>query len=187
LSLHKWHHADEINRSKWQNAEAVLNEAGLKPGMTFMDIGCGEGYFALPAARIAGSSGKIYGVDIDETGIRELRKKADAEGLHNLELFTGAAEDAMLCQGCADIIFFGIVLHDFNDPGKVLENSRKMIKQHGRLVDLDWRKIEMSIGPPLLKRFNEATASRLIECSGYKIESIKNSGNYHYMITARPV
>jgi ubiquinone/menaquinone biosynthesis C-methylase UbiE len=186
LSLQKWHHADETKRSTWQNAEAVLTEAGLKPGMTFMDIGCGQGYFALPAARIVGSSGKVYGLDIDNTGIQELRKKAETEGLHNLELLTGAAEDSLFCSGCADVIFFGIVLHDFADPSKVLENSRKMIKPDGRLVDLDWRKIEMSFGPPLVKRFNEETASRLIESSGYKIESVKNSGKYYYVITARP-
>ncbi|MFH0897333.1 MAG: methyltransferase domain-containing protein [Candidatus Bathyarchaeota archaeon] len=37
-----------------------------------------------------------------------------------------------------DFVFFGIVLHDFKDPEKVLENAKKILKPYGRLVDLDW-------------------------------------------------
>ena len=36
---------------------------GLKSGLIFMDIGCGGGFFALPAARVVGESGKVYGID----------------------------------------------------------------------------------------------------------------------------
>jgi ubiquinone/menaquinone biosynthesis C-methylase UbiE len=186
MSQHKWHHLNENERRKWQNPEAILTEAGVKSGLTLMDIGCGAGFFTLPAARLVGPGGKVYGLDIDESGIRELRRKALREGLNNLELITGAAEDALLCQGCADIIFFGIVLHDFESPLKVLQNARKMIKADGRLVDLDWKKIKMEIGPPLEIRFAEDAAARLIESAGFKTERIQDSGEYHYVVTARP-
>jgi ubiquinone/menaquinone biosynthesis C-methylase UbiE len=181
-----WHHSDETARRNWQNPETILKAVGLKPGITFMDIGCGQGFFTLPAARIIGPTGKVYGLDIDDAGIRELAKKASAEGLNNLELVSGAAEEVRICMGCADIVFFGIVLHDFSNPAKVLEKARKMIKTSGRLVNLDWKKVEMGFGPPLAKRFDEETASRLITASGFKIESVNDSGRYHYIITARP-
>jgi hypothetical protein len=61
-----------------------------------------------------------------------------------------------------------------------------MIKPGGKLANLDWKKINMSFGPPQAKRFDEAAASRLIEGAGFKIESVKNSGLYHYLIMARP-
>jgi ubiquinone/menaquinone biosynthesis C-methylase UbiE len=182
----KWHHSDETERSNWQNPEEILKAAGLKPGITFMDIGCGQGFFTLPAARIIGSAGKVYGLDIYDAGIQELGKKAAMEGLNNLELISGAAEDVLICANCADIVFFGIVLHDFRNPAKVLEKARKMIKPGGRLVNLDWKKVSMGFGPPLAKRFDEETASRLITASGFKIESVNDSGQYHYIITARP-
>ncbi len=38
----------EEERRKWQNPEAILAEIGLKPGMTFFDIGCGQGFFLSP-------------------------------------------------------------------------------------------------------------------------------------------
>jgi ubiquinone/menaquinone biosynthesis C-methylase UbiE len=187
MDQHKWHHLSENERRKWQNPEAILKESGLKSGLTFIDIGCGAGFFTLPAARLVGPGGKVYGLDIDESGIREVRKKALREGLNNLELVTEAAEEAVLCQGCADVVFFGIVLHDFESPLKVLQNARKMIKADGLLVDLDWKKIKMEMGPPLEIRFNEDTAARLIESAGFKTESMRDSGQFHYMITARPL
>jgi ubiquinone/menaquinone biosynthesis C-methylase UbiE len=181
-----WHHSDETERKNWQNPEEILKAAGVKPGVTFMDIGCGQGFFTLPAARIIGPTGKVYGLDIDDAGIQELGKEAAMEGLNNLELISGAAEEVQICASCADIVFFGIVLHDFRNPAKVLEKARTMIKPGGRLVNLDWKKVNMGFGPPLAKRFDEETASRLITASGFKIESVNDSGQYHYIITARP-
>jgi ubiquinone/menaquinone biosynthesis C-methylase UbiE len=35
----------------------------VKPGMTFVDLGCGNGFFALPSARLVGPEGKVYGLD----------------------------------------------------------------------------------------------------------------------------
>ncbi len=181
-----WHYWDETWRREWQNPEAILEKIGLKPGQTFMDIGCGAGFFTLPAARITGPKGKVYGVDSQSDAIDEIRKKAAAGGLTNLELKVGRGEETLLCHACADIVFFGIVLHDFQDPAKVLENAHPMLKPDGKLANLDWKKVDMSFGPPLSKRFDEATASRLIEQSNFKVESVKDSGKYHYLVIAKP-
>ncbi len=152
-----------------------------------MDIGCGEGFFTLPAAHLVGASGKAYGLDADEAAIEEMRKKASTEGLSNLEIRIGAAEEIVLCRICADIVFFGMALHDFHNPVRVLENARQMLKPNGKLVNLDWKKIAMSFGPSVAKRFDEATASRLIESAGFKVEVVKDSGQYHYLIVAGPL
>jgi ubiquinone/menaquinone biosynthesis C-methylase UbiE len=176
---------DDPERKKWQNPEEILSGIDLKPGLTFADIGCGAGFFALPAARIVGRKGKVYGLDISEAAISALKDEAAREGLANLYLTAGRAEDIVFCEQCADIVFFGISLHDFQDPAKVLENAKKTVKPTGKLVNLDWKK-EASIGPPVHVRFDEAKASRLIETAGFKIETIKDSGLYHYLITARP-
>jgi ubiquinone/menaquinone biosynthesis C-methylase UbiE len=186
LISHQWHYGDETARRQWQDPEAVLEQIGVKPGQVFLDIGCGEGFFALPAARRIGPGGKVYGLDSNAAAVGELRRKSAAEGLGNLELRVGTAEETLLCQACADIAFFGSVLHDFQSQDQVLEKARQMLKPEGRLVDLDWKKETMSFGPPLSKRFDEARASRLIESAGFQIESLKNSGLYHYLIIARP-
>ncbi|MDO8578973.1 MAG: methyltransferase domain-containing protein [Dehalococcoidales bacterium] len=178
--------ADDQERRKWMDPEVILSDLGLKPGLTFVDIGCGAGFFALPAARIVGKTGKVYGLDADARSIAALKEQAAREKLDNLHLTTGRGEETILCEECADFVFFGMDLHDFQDAAKVLENARRMIKPAGRLVNLDWKKVEMRFGPPLEKRFDEQKAKTLIEAAGFSVETISDSGPYHYLITARP-
>ena len=175
---------DEQERRKWQNPENVLAEIGLKPGITFADIGCGQGFFTIPAAKIVGERGKVYASDISETNIQKLREKVDAAGLTNVIMETGKAEDLILCDACADIVFFGIVLHDFENPSKVLTNAHSMLKKTGKLIDLDWKQEPMEFGPPLHIRFGEEKAKRLLETSGFTVLLTKKSGLYHYFIVA---
>lgn len=179
-------HGDWSERRKWQNPEEILAEIGLKAGFTFADVGCGDGFFSIPAARTVGTNGHVYALDIDSDAMNELVERANLEKLQNISATVGAAEDAILCQKCADIVFFSLVLHDFNDPAKVLSNARHMLKTNGKLVDVDWEKKPMSIGPPLSIRFSREHAQRLIENAGLGIVETRTCGKYHYMVIAKP-
>ena len=184
MTHHSFYH-DETERRKWQNPEKILDEIGLKQGHTFIDVGCGNGFFTLPAARLVGAEGRVSGVDIDEEAIRRIRRKAADEDLKNLTLRVGEAENTVLCEACGDVVFFGIVLHDFNDVAKVLANSMRMLKPTGRLVDLDWKKQRMLLGPPYQIRFSQKKAAELVRSAGFEIEKTTNSGLYHYMIIGK--
>lgn len=176
--------SDDPERRQWQDPEQILSSIGAGPGMVFIDVGCGDGYFALPAARKAGPHGKVYANDIDAGAIERLRKQAAEEGLDNLFADVKAAEETLVCHGCADIVFFGIDLHDFEDPAGVLRNAKKMLCPYGRLVDLDWKDQPMAFGPPQEKRFSLEKARNLIESAGFRIESVTDAGPYHYLIVA---
>lgn len=177
---------DDPERREWQNPEAILGIIGLKSGDTFADIGCGGGFFALPAARIVGENGKVYGIDTNERAISELKDLAAREGLQNLVLTAGKAENSIPCRHCADIVFFGISLHDFEDPPRVLKNAMTIVKPVGKLIDLDWKKAPMAFGPPQHIRFDETMAARLIAEAGFRVKNTQDSGFYHYLITAVP-
>jgi SAM-dependent methyltransferase len=75
---------DDPERRQWQDPDQILTTIGLKPGMVFVDMGCGDGYFALPAARMVGPEGRVYANDIDDGAIERLRQRAAQEGLGNL-------------------------------------------------------------------------------------------------------
>ncbi len=81
---------DDAERLTWQNPDTILTEAGLKPGDTLIDLGCGEGFFALPAARIVGPRGKAYGLDTRSQAIAAVQEKAARLGLGNLVLRNAA-------------------------------------------------------------------------------------------------
>jgi len=176
--------ADNAERRVWQNPEAILAAIGLKPALTLVDIGCGGGFFALPAARITRGSGMVYGIDINPDYLHELNELAVKEKLDNLNLTVGKAEEIIVCESCADIVFFGLVLHDFEDAAKVIRNARRMLKPSGRLFNLDWKKERTDRGPSFMKRFSQDYAAGLIKSAGFAIENIRTSGCYHYLISA---
>jgi ubiquinone/menaquinone biosynthesis C-methylase UbiE len=176
---------DEATRRSWYNPEDVLKD--LRSGMTFADIGCGDGYFTLLAAKKVGETGKVYAVDIDPQGIEKLTNTAKTQRLNNIIATAGRAEDTVFCKGCVDIVFYSMDLHDFHNPVKVLQNARQMVKSNGQLLDLDWKKVEMPFGPPFAIRFSEEKASDLIRSAGFSVTDVKDVGPYHYVVTAKPV
>jgi ubiquinone/menaquinone biosynthesis C-methylase UbiE len=184
LSWHSVHHGDDVERRKWQNPEAILSKIGLKQGQTFIDVGCGDGFFAIPAARMVGVKGRVYAVDIDSDAIACLKQKAEKEGLTQITLQVGEAERVIFCEDCADFVFFGIVLHDFYDSSKVLVNARKMLKSSGCLVNVDWKKQQAKLGPPANIRLTQQEAAGLIEKAGFIVDCIEESGKEHYMVMA---
>jgi ubiquinone/menaquinone biosynthesis C-methylase UbiE len=64
---------DGATRRSWYSPEAILQD--LHSGMTFMDIGCGDGFFSILAAKKIGEKGKVYAVDSDAFGIEKLSTK----------------------------------------------------------------------------------------------------------------
>jgi ubiquinone/menaquinone biosynthesis C-methylase UbiE len=186
MACHGSFSLDEATRRSWYNPEAILKATGAGKGTVFADIGCGEGFFTLLAAQLVGETGKIYAVDVDASAIENLKRKAAEKGLKNIHAVAGKAEDTIFCEKCADIVFYSMDLHDFNNPAKVLRNAKRMLKPSGLLVDLDWKKLEMSFGPPERIRFSEQQAQNLMEQADFKVESVKEAGRYHYVITAKP-
>lgn len=175
---------DDPERRKWQDPEAVLGMIGLREGMVFADIGSGEGFFAIPAARRVGPKGKVFAADINAGAVEQLHVRAAKEGLPNIEARAGEAETTVFCDGCADVVFFGIDLHDFRDPVAVLRNAARMVKPGGRVADLDWKDEPMPLGPPRGIRLSPAKASALMESAGLRVLSVQDAGSYHYLLLA---
>ena len=176
----------EQTRREWYNPEEILRKAGLHEGMVFADIGSGDGFFSILAARIVGEKGAVYAVDIDSRGIEKLNVEAKARRLGNIITSVNKAEDTVFCKGCVDIVFYSMDLHDFSNPSKVLANAREMVKPNGLVLDLDWKRIDMEFGPPKSIRFSEEYVQELMAKQGLEVKETLNVGPYHYMVIAKP-
>lgn len=183
MGCHGGFSLDEATRRSWYNPEAVIVD--LKAGMTFADIGCGDGFFTILASKVVGEKGKVFAVDIDPLAIQKLEAKAKIEGLRNITAKVGKAEDIIFCNKCVDIAFFSMDFHDFGDPEKVAQNAMSMLKPNGMLIDLDWKKTEMAFGPPTAIRFSEDHVKKLLKKTAFKTITIKDAGPYHYMAIAK--
>jgi ubiquinone/menaquinone biosynthesis C-methylase UbiE len=68
----------QIARYYADEAEAFIKRLDLKPGMKVLDVACGTGNLAIPAARLGAT---VTGVDIAANSVEQARQNAKAEGL----------------------------------------------------------------------------------------------------------
>jgi ubiquinone/menaquinone biosynthesis C-methylase UbiE len=86
--------------------ERTVARLKLKPGATVLEVACGTGASALPAAAAVGPTGRVIGVDLAENLLTLAREKAKRRGLENVEFrhadmtalgYPDSAFDAVVC------------------------------------------------------------------------------------------
>ncbi|MCK4475789.1 MAG: class I SAM-dependent methyltransferase [Methanophagales archaeon] len=93
----------------FRNSYRLLKAAGLKPGQKVVEVGCGPGFFTIPAARIVGEEGFVYAVDVHPLAIERVKEKIEKEGIKNVGPILANASDTGLPDRSIDIAFiFGL-------------------------------------------------------------------------------
>src|ERR1051326_7287239 len=87
-----WEKGDftRIARSMRESGEAVVESLGIRKGLKVLDLGCGDGTTALPAAR---RGADVLGVDIASNLVEAGNRRAKAGGLNNIRFQEGAASN----------------------------------------------------------------------------------------------
>jgi ubiquinone/menaquinone biosynthesis C-methylase UbiE len=87
-----WEKGDftRIAESMRESGESLVADLGITPGMAVLDLGCGDGTTALPAARLGAD---VLGVDIASNLVEAGNRRAQAEGLGNCRFQEGDASN----------------------------------------------------------------------------------------------
>lgn len=100
---------DNPFRRKYFDPYKILKNAGLKPGQKVLEVGCGPGFFTIPAARILTNTGIIYAVDIHRLAIKRVQNKIQKEELVNINTILTDATSTDLSDQSIDLAFlFGL-------------------------------------------------------------------------------
>jgi ubiquinone/menaquinone biosynthesis C-methylase UbiE/DNA-binding transcriptional ArsR family regulator len=170
--------------------QGLLLSFGLKEGDVFVDEGCFEGLFTIPAAKIVGEKGKVYGIEVAPNALEKLKAQVDQEKLTNIVLINGFSEKTTLESKSVDVVFFGAVLYEMYNPMKSLMNAYSMLKDTGKLFILEWKGLDLDekpdtpFGPPMRDRLDKELLIGLVKKAGFKIEAIREENFYLYSITA---
>jgi ubiquinone/menaquinone biosynthesis C-methylase UbiE len=113
-------------------ALGTLKDAGIQPGMSILDFGCGPGRYALPAAEMVGSHGMVYAVDVHPLAIRMVENTAEKVGVTNLQAIHADCSTG-LPSGSVDIVLLYDTLHDVENKKAVLQELRRVLKLQGTL------------------------------------------------------
>jgi ubiquinone/menaquinone biosynthesis C-methylase UbiE len=111
----------------------ALHDAGLETGQTVLEVGCGPGFFTVPAAKIVGDGGTVLTLDINRVAVEHVRRKIQQAGVTNAKVIVANAARTDLPDRSFDLIFvFGFAravggmatiwpeLHRLLKPGGIL-------------------------------------------------------------------
>ena len=86
-----WEKGDftRIAESMRESGEALVNAFGITEGLKVLDLGCGDGTTALPAARLGAD---VLGVDIASNLVEAGNRRAKEEGSHELQVSGGRCD-----------------------------------------------------------------------------------------------
>jgi SAM-dependent methyltransferase len=137
------HAEDELDRLIGQSrffgdlTEHLFRLAGLAPGMRVLDVGCGAGDVSFLAARIAGPSGFVTGIDRAKESVALASRRAADAGIRNVEFVVGDAATFTLDQP-VDAAVGRLVLLYCSDPAAIVRHVATLVRPGGIVTFQDF-------------------------------------------------
>ena len=185
------HHHSGKSSKAYLNAERVLQETGLKSGDKFLDVGCGEGYFSIAAAKIVGNKGKVYALDSYEKSIVALKQQIHRESIGNIEAIVADVTQKMpLPKAIIDVCLMANVMHGFLANGEgpsVMTEIARVMKVGSTLAVVEFQKVAGPPGPPISIRMTPEELEDLISGYGFKKNKVAEVGPFHYAAMFRTI
>lgn len=92
------------------NPKKTLRGADIRPGQTVLEVGCGTGFFTIPAAEMIGDHGKLIAMEPLSEFVDVVKKRVRDAGLKNVEILRRDALDTRLDRASVDVVLlFGVV------------------------------------------------------------------------------
>ncbi|MBI2833744.1 MAG: metalloregulator ArsR/SmtB family transcription factor [Acidobacteria bacterium] len=108
----------------------------LLPPLRVADLGCGEGYLTIEAARWARD---VIAVDRSDAVLRRARALARRRRASNIVWKRGEIEELPLDDGAVDVAMLSQALHHAEDPARAVAEAARVIVPLGRVLVLDLR------------------------------------------------
>ena len=113
----------------------TLQGAGIQPGQTVLEVGCGTGFFTIPAAELIGDQGCLVAMDALSDYTKLVSNKVQAAGLKNVRVVKRDALDTGLDTASIDkVLLFGVIPFPFLPLNRLLPEMNRILKTEGTLA-----------------------------------------------------
>ena len=146
-----WEKGDftRIAESMRESGEALVKSFGIRKGLKVLDLGCGDGTTALPAARLGAD---VLGVDIARNLVEAGNKRAEKESLTNCKFQEGDATNLHeLADHSYDLVvsIFGAMFAP--KPFDVAKEMARVTRRGGRIIMGNWIPSDPTLVAQILK------------------------------------
>ena len=130
----------------------VFGRMGLRPGMRFLDIGCGPGDYAMEAAYRVGPAGRVYALD---NWLKMLKVTAEAAAQAHVRnllcLWANALAGIPLSTDSVQVCLMATMLHQFSPQTqlpRLFAEVKRVLQPGGLAAVLNLKPQERGFGPP---------------------------------------
>jgi enediyne biosynthesis protein CalE5 len=116
----------------------MLELAGIAAGKRVLDIACGTGEPAIPAARAVGEGGSVLATDQAPEMLEVAREKAEAESVSNIEFRQVDGEELDVPAESFDAVTCRWGIMFMPEPLRCLKQAHQALKPGGRIVLATW-------------------------------------------------
>ena len=163
-----------------------LRALGLRENNIVGDLGAGTGYYSIAAGRIV-TMGKVYAVEIVKDFLTTIKNKVTEAHLNNVEILWGDIEKiggTKIGNNIADAVIASNVLFQVEDKNKFIEEVKRILKENGKVLLIDW--MPGSVGISATGAISKNKARGMFEEKGFTLEREIDAGAHHYgMILVR--
>jgi ubiquinone/menaquinone biosynthesis C-methylase UbiE len=125
---------DHPLRRKFQPPYETAVRHSLEPGMTVLEVGPGSGTYTLGAAQRVGEQGRLVTVDIEPKMIERVARRAEAEGIENIEARVANVYDLPFEDGTFDVVYMIAVIGEIPEPLRAMREFHRVLSPSGTLV-----------------------------------------------------
>jgi ubiquinone/menaquinone biosynthesis C-methylase UbiE len=132
-------HYDRASLAFWDRfGAATVERLRLAPGQRVLDLCCGAGASALPAARAVGPAGSVVAIDVAEPLLDAARARAERDGLRNVEFRVADARDTGLPDGSFDAVICVFGVFFVPDMAGFVAEMWRQVRPGGSLAITTW-------------------------------------------------
>jgi ubiquinone/menaquinone biosynthesis C-methylase UbiE len=122
-------------RYRFFGPKKILQGVDNLNGQTVLEIGCGTGFFTIPAAGFIGDQGSLVAMDILSESVNEVSKKVQAAKLQNVRVVKGDVMNTNLeTESFNTVILFGVIPAPMLTLTRVLTEMHRVLKPGGTLA-----------------------------------------------------
>jgi ubiquinone/menaquinone biosynthesis C-methylase UbiE len=177
---------EDPSRDEWQRPDEVLRALALTPGATVADVGAGPGYFTRRLARAVGPGGHVFAVEVAARILERLRERIAGDGLRNVTPILALEDDPLLPPATCELILVTDTFHHFPDGTAYLRRLTGALKPGGRLVNIDFHKRELPVGPSLPNKVAREDFLALAAAAGLELVGEPSFLPHQYFLILRP-